>query len=510
MSIQKNKRAQSRKHPANNTRIVALLDSASKLAGADGYSNAAAFLGDDSPLFSSGTFKRSYLSSNIDLLTAAYRESWLAMRIIDLPSEDMTRAWYKISSNVSDEDIDELKKIEAKHNIKQELTNAIRWAKLYGGSIAVMVLKGDDDLEQPLDLDLIMPDSFRGVLVLDRTQSIEPSIELVSDIDDPDFGLPAYYTVDVEYDDVKALRIHHSRVLRFAGRELPWSDTVSESYWGASELEHVWDELQKRNATSANIAQLVFQANITTLKMGDFGEALALGTDEQKTNILAAIEHENRFRTSYGLQLLSADDTIENHQYTFGGLSDIYEKFMMDMAGAAEIPATKLFGRSPEGLNSTGESDLRNYYEMIAQGQERMLRPALEKLIPVMAMSCWGYYPEDLEIVFQPVATTSPTDRADLVAKLADPIFKAFELKLITRSEAIAELKSSGVEYGAWDKLPDPDDVPDDYADDPADADADDPSDDDGALPIDEGAAGTQPMSPPPSRGVPEILQPGS
>ena len=79
---------------------------------------------------------------------------------------------------------------------------------------------------------------------------------------------------------------------------------------------------------------------------------------------------------------------IRRYSYSFTGLSDIYDQFMLDMSGAAEIPATKLFGRSPQGLYATGESDLKNYYEMIAQMQERILRPALEKLLPVMALSC--------------------------------------------------------------------------------------------------------------------------
>ena len=60
----------------------------------DGYSNAAAFLGDDFPLLASGTFRRSGLTSNTELLTVTYRENWLAKRIIDMPCEDMTRAWY--------------------------------------------------------------------------------------------------------------------------------------------------------------------------------------------------------------------------------------------------------------------------------------------------------------------------------------------------------------------------------------------------------------------------------
>ena len=42
---------------------------------ADGYSNAAAFLGEDSPLLSSDTFLRSDLTADPERLTVMYRES---------------------------------------------------------------------------------------------------------------------------------------------------------------------------------------------------------------------------------------------------------------------------------------------------------------------------------------------------------------------------------------------------------------------------------------------------
>ena len=158
-------------------------------------------------------------------------------------------------------------------------------------------------------------------------------------------------------------------------------------------------------------------------------------------------------RTSYGLQLLSAEDSMETHSYSFAGLSDVYEAFMMDMAGAAEIPATKLFGRSPQGLNATGEADLRNYYDMIAQMQERILRPALEKLLPIMAVSCWGYVPDDLEIVFEPVMTTSPAERAELVSKLSADVIEGYKAGLLTREQALEELKSRGEELGVYTKV---------------------------------------------------------
>ena len=425
-----------------------------KLIVADGYGNPVAFLGEDSPLLSSGTFMRSNLTSNMNLLTTIYRESWLAKRIIDMPSEDMTRKWYTLNTSMDDEDLRLLKRLEAKHSVRQEMTNAVRWARLYGGSIAVIIVRDHMELSEPLDLDGLAPGCFQGILVLDRTQGVTPSVELVDDLDDPDFGEPMYYDADLDTGETRHVRIHHSRILKFTGRELPRLEMQAENYWGVSELEHIWDELKKRDSTSMNIAQLMFQANITTLKMGNFSSLMS-GTDGQRRKVLAAIEEENRMRCSYGVQVMSKDDQMETHSYSFTGVSDVYEMFMLDMAGAAEIPATKLFGRSPQGLNANGISDLKNYAEMISGLQERLLRPALEKLIPVMAVSCWGYCPDDLDIVFEPIIAPTPEERADLVDKLSAGVIEAFKAGLITREEAVAELKARGEDLGVWGKLED-------------------------------------------------------
>ena len=423
----------------------------------DGYSNAAAFLGSDSPLISAGTFVPSGLSSNIPLLTTTYRECWLATRIIDTPADDMTRSWYSLTGNFTPDDLADLRRLEAQHSVKQELADAIRWARLYGGILALMVIDGEGDrLDEPLDLGLLPPDCFKGLLVLDHSVGISPSLEKETDLSDPDYGLPKYYTINVDDGEVGTLTIHHSRLLRFVGRPLPRAGEISQNYWGASELEHIWDELQKRSATSANIAQLVFQANITTLKMSDFGDRLALSNDVARQGLQNLISEENRFRTSFGLQLLSKGDSLENHTYTFAGLNDIYESFMMDIAGAAEIPATKLFGRSPQGFQSTGEAELRNYYEMIAALQERYLRPALERLLPVMAISCFGYLPEDLDFVFNPLATVTAEEAEDLAGKLSDRVEKLYSAGLLTWEEARSELKTVGEKYAAYSGI-DPD-----------------------------------------------------
>ena len=368
-------------------------------------------------------------------LTEMYRRSWLAKRIIDMPSEDMTRSWYTLPPGLPPEALDALNRLEAHHSIRREITDAIRWARLYGGSCALMVLRGQEDrLSEPLEMEAIVPGDFQGLLVRDRFSGLEPSLEMESDLDDPDFGYPRWYDFDTE--ELCRLRVHHSRILRFTGRDLPRREELMENGWGASELEHILEELEKRTATSRNIARLVFQANVTTLKISDFGEVLAMGTERQKRQVLASVAEQNRLRDSFGLQLLSAGDSYENHPYAFAGLSQVYEAFMMDMAGAAGIPATRLFGRSPQGMNATGEADLEHYYELIDQMRERHLRPALEKLLPVMALCCWGTLPEDLTPAFPSLRTPDPREEAEMQAKQTDTLIRALEAGLLTPAEA--------------------------------------------------------------------------
>ena len=67
--------------------------------------------------------------------------------------------------------------------------------------------------------------------------------------------------------------------------------------------------------------------------------------------------------------------------------------------------------------NPGNKAEMRNYYEMIAGLQERYLRPALERLLPVMAISCFGYLPEDLDFVFNPLATVTAEESEELAGK---------------------------------------------------------------------------------------------
>ena len=424
----------------------------------DAMLNVAARTGVDH-LIENNEYHATRMTQDYSLMDRLYRSDWIAGRIINTIPEDMTKNWFELTGSIDPDMKGQLRALERRTHLQAKILEGLRWGRLYGGAAGIMVIKGQEDmLDEPLDLDTVTADSFRGLLIADRWNGVYPSTELVEDLDDPDFGLPEYYTFALADTEIEqGVRVHHSRVVRFEGRDLPYVERVNEQYWGMSELEHIYDELNKRNATSANIAQLIFIAHLRVLKIEDLGQALALTDAQSQQDLYQTIRAQNMLMNNFSLQVLSQEDDFQTFQYSFSGLSEVYEQFMMDLAGAAEIPATKLFGRAPQGLNATGEGDLRNYYDTVKQAQERLLRPILEKLLPVLAVSCWGAVPDDMDLEFNPIRDTSDEERAALIQQSSSAILQAFQGGLISQQIALKELRQSGAAYAMWTNISDED-----------------------------------------------------
>lgn len=424
----------------------------------DAFSNVLARLEAGTPNLLEGTeYSLQRMSRDFNTLNALYRESWIVRRIIDVIPADMLKNWITITSGL-DPDVEKRLSLTLRHTqLIDKLKRGMQWGRLYGGALGVMLVKHQGyDLSQPLQLDWIMPGDFAGLLIFDRWNGVNPSSELIEDISDPDYGYPKYYTV-TDPAGGGSVKIHHSRVIRFTGNTLPFWEEIAEMQWGASVVESIFDELRKRDNVSWNIAQLTFMANIRVLKMQDLGQLLAATDNESQAELLRTLEAQNMLLNNMGMQVMDAADGLETHQYTFGGLADCYQQFIMDISGAAEIPVTRLFGRSPSGLNATGESDLQNYYDMIAEKQESYLRPILNKVLPPFIISTLGSLPDDFDFEFDPVAEPSDKERADLAKCGTDNVVAAYNAGLISQRTALKELKQQSERTGVWTNITDED-----------------------------------------------------
>lgn len=421
----------------------------------DAFSNPLARTGYGTPNLMEGTaYPLTRLTNNYQLINSLYRNNWIIRRVVDTIPEDMVRNWIRIKTQLPPEQLDRLDQMWRVRRLQEQILHGLKWGRLYGGALGLMLIAGHEDiLEEPLDYDLIMPGALKGIMIVDRWTGAYPSEELVEDINDVEFGKPKYYLVTLENGNV--MRIHHSRVLRFTGRELPYWEKLAEVYWGMSEVEVVYEELKKRDNVSFSIANLVFLANLRVLKLQDVDQLLAVGDSQAKKDLYNVLTEQNHLWSNQGMMVVGDTESVETRQFTFTGLNDIYESFMMDVAGAAQIPVTRLFGRSPSGMDATGESDLQHYYEVVEQAQVAYLSPVLNKLLPVMCMSEFGAIPDDLDYEYNPVAKPTDAEIAELVDKKTTSIINVFNAGLIPQKTALQELRQMSEGTGMFSNITD-------------------------------------------------------
>lgn len=446
----------SRKRAARRPRADTTQTQQAPIQTMDAFSNPAARIGFGTmDLLQATEYPMTRLTQNYQLLTSLYRDNWIVQNIIATIPNDMVRKWYEIKSSIEPEQINQMTRLERQTQIRKKILLGMYWGRLYGGAAGVILIKGQNDLSQPLEMDAVMPGSFLGLLVLDRWNGIYPESELVTDPEDPDYGLPAYYSVRDDETGRLAARVHHSRVVRFIGRELPWMEQVTETYWGESEIEAIYNEIVRRDNVAGNIAALTFRANINYMEAEGLDQLLGTANTEMQRRFWNMMAAQSIMESNFGTRIINKGGAIHNTQYTFTGLSDVYDRIMMDVAGAARTPVTKLFGRSPAGLNATGEADMQNYYDYIDGLRETELRGIIERLLPVMALSAWGMVPEDMDIDFPPMWTPDAKEIAEIADRKANAVLAVYQNDLVDSATAQQELQAMADETGMFSKISD-------------------------------------------------------
>lgn len=427
----------------------------------DGFDNFISKLGlNNDNALSGGTYAFNLVSRNRIKLEAAYRGSWIVGVVVDSVAEDMTRAGVDITTNEADEDIKDLQNAMSRLQIFQSIAALIKWGRLYGGAIGVIQIKGQK-LDTPLNLDSVSKDQFQGIVVFDRWQ-LNPALDHVID-SGPEMGLPGFYDIVNNPTQLEPgsktttgqLRVHHSRCIRYTGIDLPYFQAITEMMWGESVLERLWDRLISFDNATLSSASLIDRANLRTVGIDGLREIIAAGGAAQN-GLLAQFEMMRLMQVNEGLTLLDKNDVFASTAYSFAGLSDMMLQFGQQLAGASGIPLVRLFGQSPAGLSSTGDADIRMYYDNINAQQEAKLRNPFEILLKVLWRSTFGKpAPKDLEFSFTPLWQMSESDKANVAKTQTETVIGAFDAGLVSRETAMKELRQSSGDTGLFSNISD-------------------------------------------------------
>lgn len=436
---------------------------AQKAPVTDSFQNVQARMGiGTDTLASSASYALNPITRNRQLLDSMYRGSWLVGAAVDTVADDMTRDGIDVSQNVAPDDAETLQNRMSDLNILEELGDGVRWSRLYGGAVCVILIEGQD-FATPLRTKTIGRGKFHGLLTLDRWQLAPTITEVVKELG-PNFGKPEFYTVvhdpalgRGQASPLLGQRIHHSRVIRFEGIRLPAYQRMAEMGWGMSVVERLNDRLLAFDSSTQGAAQLIYRSHLRTMKVDGLTKILAAGGPAASA-LVKRLESIRQFQSSEGLTLIDTTDEMEHFTQNFAGLSDMILQFGQQLSGALQIPLVRLFGQSPAGLNSSGDSDLRTYYDGISKEQSRVLRGPIMKVIEIMHMSELGR-PIDPGFMFE-FATLwkmTETEKADVAARIGTLVRELMEGGIIGHALALGEMRRQSAITGILTGITDED-----------------------------------------------------
>jgi len=374
----------------------------------DSLSNLAASLGSGKDKAASDSFVLFDLDRG--QIEAMYRGDWLARKVVDIVPYDMVRAWREWSGHR--DDVVRVEAAERRLGLRKALQRALVLGRLYGGG-AIIIGTGETDpaaLAQPLDPDALPRGGLRFLHAVSRWQLAAPAID--RDPLSPWLEALAY---EVVAPGRGSLRLHPSRVVRFLGNAWP-DPSLGASVWSDSVLLALYDAIHAVAVTTAGATSLMHEAKVDVVTVPNLSEHLS--SADTTAQLSARFAYAAAMKSINNLLLLGDGETWARQRIDFAGLPEMVRTFLQVAAGAADIPVTRLLGQSPAGLSATGDSDTRNYYDMISARQEIDLRPQLERLDRLILRS-EGIDPGALSFAFRPLWQLDASAKAALALSKA-------------------------------------------------------------------------------------------
>lgn len=351
-------------------------------------------------------------------LTSLYEGNGLFSKIIDTPAEEALKHGFDLSVKSDELNAfieDALDDLEW----EEKAATAIKWARLYGGAIIVMLIDDGRGLEEPVDWENIR--SIDELRVYERA-IVQPDYTSLYKQDYggkgrgnrvSKFGQPEFYYVSSIYG---SFTVHESRCLVFRNGVLPeQTSNTTYLFWGMPEYVRIRRALRETITAHTDSVKLLERSVQAIYSMK--GLAALLTTDDGENQVLKRLQVIDMARGL--LNSIAIDSEGENYDFKtlqFTGVKDVIDATCNMLSALTNIPQTILFGRSPAGLNSTGESDFESYYNFVERIQRLMLKRNLRDLLDVVfrAGVASGEILEepDYKLKFNPLWSLSETEQA--------------------------------------------------------------------------------------------------
>ncbi len=369
----------------------------------DGYSEAFTGAGTSRDRSSFAKAKSASLLQSNDVVDL-YLADGFARKVVDIPAEEMTRAGIDIEDiedDVLEDDIEsKLQELDA----MRYMNDAVRWSRLFGGSLLIYGLNDGGTLDNPLNVDGIKDVEF--LRVYDRTQATIQS--RVLDTMSPNYGDVELWLIS-PVNGGQPYIVHNSRCHMFDGEAIPDILRNYNQGWGASALQACYDQLIRLGMSHQWANMLLERSQQAVHKIPELAQTLRSPGGEAA--IQKRVDVVDMVR---GILNTIVVDSLEDYtvsSQSMAGLPDVLDRFAEALSAVSNIPVMLLMGRSAGGLSGTGKGELDSWYARIESMQKDILLKPLDRLVTYVLKSM----SLDIEysLKFNPLTVKSDKEKAE-------------------------------------------------------------------------------------------------
>jgi len=349
-------------------------------------------------------------------LDALYHGDDMAARIVNAVVETALMLSYDIEQDTEGR----LKEEREKWHLDSKVEEAAKWGRLFGGSAIWIGTDSGGRQETPLDIDSIKPDSVKFLMVLEGPNDMAP-VTYYRDPMHPKFGQPEMYHVNrttAEGTESMAVRIHESRFVFFKGADTSWRKIQQNGGWHHSVLQRLFPLLRDMDANWQSFSRLLDNASQAVYKIKGLTDMIAEGQSSQMQDRMSIVEMARSMARAVVLDAELEDFGHVGAQNFTGGAQAV-EKTFLRLAAAVPMPVTILMGQSPSGLNATGDSDVRSWFDTVQTYRRDELTNQIQTLNKVLALNAGISMPDEPVVVWPSLWQMTPNEEADYKLKIA-------------------------------------------------------------------------------------------
>jgi phage-related protein (TIGR01555 family) len=310
------------------------------------------------------------------------------------------------------------KKLKGKARFKE----AQHYANAYGGgAILIGARDGQDDWSKPLLRDKVTSVDFLTSL---EARELTPIAWYENPLAEK-FGLPMMYQVTPipesgAISSSAIIYVHETRLIIFDGVRVSRNMGTTHIGFGDSLFTRVKQILSDFDMGFASVGILLQEISIACMKIK--GLAQSALTDDGRKKIFARMAAFAIAKSVANLSLIDADgEEFTRTNATVSGVADLLQVLMQRVAAAFDMPVTVLMGMSPAGLNATGASDIRQFYDDIAAERTDKLDEPMHNLMGLILKTLnGGIEPGDWCIEWGPLYQQNPKEQADIFLTYAN------------------------------------------------------------------------------------------